>query len=172
TIIRNNVFIKNDQLSPDGDRPNVYLGGFPDSGAGSSDLYEVYGNFFYHNPREALLQAEGRISLHDNVFVDGQYAAVVFDVNNAALKLAYVYNNTIYSSQQGIRFGSTPTQDDAVTGNLVFAATPISGPAAHVSNNILDGFDNAGLYVKAPSLTLGSMDLFPLVGKAGGPALD
>ena len=46
TIIRNNVFIKDDQLSPDGDRPNLMLGGFPTSGAGSSDLYQVYGNFF------------------------------------------------------------------------------------------------------------------------------
>ena len=44
TIIRHNVFIKNDQGSPDGDRPNVLLGGFPNSGAGSTDLYQVYGN--------------------------------------------------------------------------------------------------------------------------------
>ena len=50
TIIRNNVFIKNDQLSPDGDRPNLMLGGFPTSGAGSSDLYQVYGNFFSLQP--------------------------------------------------------------------------------------------------------------------------
>src|SRR5262249_19677853 len=49
TIIRHNVFIKNDQPSPDGDRPNVLLGGFPNSGAGSTDMYEVYGNFFFHN---------------------------------------------------------------------------------------------------------------------------
>ncbi|PYT33476.1 MAG: hypothetical protein DMG58_07315, partial [Acidobacteria bacterium] len=61
TIIRNNVFIKDDQPSPDGDRPNVLVGGFPDTGYGSSDLYEIYGNFFNHNPREALLQAEGRV---------------------------------------------------------------------------------------------------------------
>ena len=51
------MFIKGDQPSPDGDRPNLLVDGFPDTGAGSSDLYEIYGNFFYHNPREALLQA-------------------------------------------------------------------------------------------------------------------
>jgi len=45
TIIRNNVFIKNDQPSPDGDRPNVLVGGFPDTGPGSTDMYEIYGNF-------------------------------------------------------------------------------------------------------------------------------
>ena len=54
TIIRNNVFIKGDQPSPDGDRPNVLVGGFPDSGPGSNDLYEIYGNFFDHNPRQSL----------------------------------------------------------------------------------------------------------------------
>jgi hypothetical protein len=31
TIIRNNVFIKDDRPSPDGDRPNVLVGGFPDT---------------------------------------------------------------------------------------------------------------------------------------------
>jgi hypothetical protein len=45
TIVRNNVFVKDDQPSPDGDRPNVLLGGFPDSGPGSNDMYEVSGNF-------------------------------------------------------------------------------------------------------------------------------
>ena len=49
TIIRNNAFIKNNQLSPAGDRPNVLVGGFPASGNGSTDMYEIYGNFFFHN---------------------------------------------------------------------------------------------------------------------------
>jgi hypothetical protein len=70
TIIRHNVFIKTDRPSPDGDRPNLLLGGFPDSGPGADDRYEIYGNFFYHNPRESLLQASGRVSIHDNIFVD------------------------------------------------------------------------------------------------------
>ena len=71
TIIRNNVFIKNDWRSPDGDRPNLLVGGFPRSGTGSQNRYEIYGNFFLHNHREALFQGSGRISLHDNIFVDG-----------------------------------------------------------------------------------------------------
>jgi hypothetical protein len=90
TIIRNNVFIKNDQPSPDGSRPNLLVGGFPSSGPGSSNLYEIYGNFFYHNPREALFQGSGRISFHDNVLVDGQYAAAVFRSQDLPLKLASV----------------------------------------------------------------------------------
>ena len=71
TIIRNNVFIKNDQPSPDGDRPNVLVSGFPATGAGSLNIYEIYGNYFLHNRREALFQGSGRISLHDNIFIDG-----------------------------------------------------------------------------------------------------
>ena len=127
TIIRNNVFIKNDQPSPDGDRPNVLVGGFPASGPGSNDMYEIYGNFFYHNPRESLLQADGQVSIHDNVFVDGQYAAIGLFETDAPLNIAYVYNNTIYSTQAGIYFGSAATIADGVTGNLIFAATPIFG---------------------------------------------
>jgi hypothetical protein len=172
TIIRNNVFIKNDQASPDGDRPNVLLGGFPTSGAGSSDLYQVYGNFFDHNPRESLLQVEGRVSIHDNVFVDGQYTAVDLTQTYLPLSVAYVYNNTVYTTNKGIDFGSAATVADAVTGNLVFAATPISGPIVNLSNNTVDALANATTYVNAPSFTLGVMDFYPLPGQAQGSALD
>jgi hypothetical protein len=172
TIIRNNVFIKNDQPSPDGNRPNLLVDGFPTSGPGSNNLYEIYGNFFYHNPREALFQGSGRISFHDNILVDGQYAAAVFRDHNLPLKLAYVYNNTIYTTQDGIYFGSLARNADAVVGNLVFAATPISGSIAHQADNITDTFANAGHYVTAPSLTLGAMDFYPLVGQAQGTPID
>ena len=172
TIIRNNVFIKNDQPSPDGDRPNLLVGGFPSSGPGSSNLYEIYGNFFYHNPREALFQGAGRISFHDNILVDGQYAAAVFRSQDLPLELAYVYNNTVYTTQSGIYFGSLAATGDAVIGNLVFAATPISGSIAHQSDNITDTFANASQYVNLPALTLGSMNFYPLLGKADGTPLD
>lgn len=172
TIIRNNVFIKNDQASPDGNRPNLLVGGFPSTGAGSTDWYEVYGNFFDHNPRESLFQASGRVTIHDNVFVDGQYTALALQNQDLPLKIAYVYNNTIYTSQAGIRFGTAASVDDAVTGNLVFAATPITGTIAHSSNNMQDTVANAVLYVAAPSFTLGSMDFFPKLGKAQGSAID
>jgi hypothetical protein len=172
TIIRNNVFIKNDQASPDGNRPNLLVGGFPSSGAGSTDWYEVYGNVFIHNPREALFQASGRVTIHDNVFVDGQYTALRLQSQDLPLEIAYVYNNTIYSTQAGISFGNAAAVDDAVTGNLVFAATPITGSIAHLSNNIVDTLANAVLYVAAPSFTPGLMNFYPLTGKAQGTAID
>jgi len=172
TIIRNNVFIKDNQLSPDGDRPNLMLGGFPTSGAGSSDLYQVYGNFFSYNPREALLQAEGRVSIHDNVFAGGEIAAMVLHQTYVPVAVAHVYNNTVYSPNKGIYFGTSATVEDAVTGNLVFAATPISGPIAHLSNNIVNTVANAETYVNTPSFTTGAMDFYPRAGQAEGAALD
>ncbi|HEU0114927.1 MAG TPA: hypothetical protein VFQ80_09625, partial [Thermomicrobiales bacterium] len=58
------------------------------------------------------------------------------------------------------------------TGNLIFAGAPIGSRLANISNNLTDTFANAGLYVNAPSFTLGSMDFYPLAGKAKGAALD
>jgi hypothetical protein len=88
------------------------------------------------------------------------------------LRLAYVYNNTVYSTNRGIFFGSSATSDDAVVGNLVFAGTPIGGPIAHSANNTVDTLANAGKYVNSPSFTPGAMDFYPLAGMAQGAALD
>jgi hypothetical protein len=100
-IIRNYVFIKDDGPSPDGDRPNLLVGGFSDTGSGSHDLYQIYGNLLMYNPREALFQGSGRISFHDNILVGGQSAGAVFRDHDLPLELAHVFNNTIYSPQNG-----------------------------------------------------------------------
>lgn len=174
TTIRHNVFIKNDQPSPDGDRPNLLLGGSPSTGPGSLNMYEVYGNYFVHNHREALFQGAGRLSLHDNVFVDGPYAypAVVLRSQINPLKIAYVYNNTVYTEGRGIYFGTRAEVDDAVVGNLVFALTPISGTVMRQSDNLVAAFEDAPKYLKSPSLAIGSMDFYPLPGKCQGAPID
>lgn len=172
TIFRNNVFLKNDQPSPDGDRPNLYLGGQPGSGPGAEDLFEVYGNFFFHNPRESLLQFEGRATVHDNVFVDANVAAIAARQNDLPLQLAHIYDNTIYTTTQGIQFGSAAGQGDFVVGNLIFAATPIGGPITTMHDNLTDTLANAGAYVNKPSSMLGAMDFYPQGTKATGPAVD
>ena len=173
TIIRNNVFIKNDAPSPDGDRPNLLVGGFPASGPGSMDRYEIYGNFFFHNPRESLLQVSGRVTIHDNVFVDVTGTAILAQDHDLPLELAYVYNNTIYAAGSGIHFGSLARQGDAVAGNLVFAATPIGGTIGTQRDNVTDAVANAAQYVNAPSVMLGQMDFYPRAGSAAkGTALD
>lgn len=172
TIIRNNTFIKNDDPSPDGDRPNVLVGGFPATGAGSTDRYEIYGNLFLHNPREALFQGSGRLTIHDNLFVDGgAIAAMVLRDHDLPLEQAYVYNNTIYSVPVGIDLGNTAPQGDAVVGNLIFAATPIKGPA-HASDNVMDTTANAGNYVNSATVEPSTMNFYPLVGTCKASAID
>jgi hypothetical protein len=174
TIIRNNVFIKDDKPSPDGDRPNVLVGGFPDNGPGSLNMYEIYGNYFVHNHREALFQGSGRVSLHDNIFVDGpyNYPAVILMKQNKPLKVALVYNNTVYTSGGGIRFNNPALSGGAVIGNLVFASKPIEGPITDSSANVIGSLEGAAAYVRAPSFDLSTADFFPLPGKCQGAAMD
>jgi hypothetical protein len=174
TIIRNNVFIKDDSPSPDGDRPNLFVGALPTSGDGATDRYEIDGNVFDHNPRESLFQGTGRVSLHDNVFVDapGQRAIYLSDHDGLPLVHADVYDNTAYAVGTGVSFGNAAANGDAVVGNLIFADTPTSGPIANAHDNLTDAVARAGDYVKAPSTTLGAMDFYPLPGRCRGPALD
>lgn len=175
TIIRNNVFIKDDRESPDGDRPNLLVGGFPDTGPGVDDTYRIYGNLLFYNPREALLQASGRVAIHDNIFVGaaaGFAALVVTNHENKPVKLAYVYNNTIYGGGTGISISQAASEDDAVVGNLVFADTPIGGSIADERDNIVASVAEAGDYVNMPAVMLGAMDFYPLEGAVEGEPLD
>jgi nitrous oxidase accessory protein NosD len=181
TIVRNNVWIKTksqgsfgiDPALIDGPRPNLLVGGFPDSGPGSSDLYEIYGNFFYQNADgEALFQGSGRLALHDNIFVGGTFKAVALQNHDLPLRLAYVYNNTIYGNVTGISLvNGGSLADSLVTGNLVFAPTGISAPVA--KDNIVATMANAGNFVNLPSLAF-PMDFYPKAGSAakGATALD
>jgi len=176
TIIRHNVFLKNDQPSPDGDRPNVLVGGFPDSGPGSMNLYEIYGNFFWHNPRESLLHASGRVTIHDNVFGDcpaAQHEAITLRHHDLPLKLAHVYHNTLYATTRGIRIGSVAGQGQLILGNVIFATEPLLGRATnHASDNITAPIQAAADHLINPSLTLGQVDLRPRPGHCQGPPLD
>ncbi len=172
TLIRNNVFIKNDAPSPDGDRPNLLVGGFPEVGPGSENQHEIYGNFFFHNPREALLQASGRVSIHDNVFVDAVGSAVVVTDHDLPLRRARIYNNTVYAAQAGVQFGNAAAEGDLVIGNLFFAPAGVAGPAQNASENLLFTVAEASSVVNAPSLTLGTMDFYPLAGQAQGSPVD
>jgi hypothetical protein len=149
------------------------VGGFPDTGPGSDDRYEIYGNLFVHNARESLLQASGRVTIHDNIFVDapGQNA-VLLQNHDLPLKLATVYNNTVYAAGTGIHFGSAASQGDGVVGNLVFAGTPVSGTITTQRDNLTGTEAVAPTYVTRPSTTLGQMDFYPLPAKCEGSPLD
>ncbi|MCB9896001.1 MAG: putative Ig domain-containing protein [Planctomycetes bacterium] len=177
TILRNNVFIKTNRASGSGDRPNLLVSGFPDSGDGTNDMYEIYGNFICHNPRESLIQACGRLSIHDNILVDApdsNFAGIyIKNHQGKTLKLVHVYNNTVYSAARGIRIVEQPSVAHSVQGNLVFSANPISSGfgGLNQTNNITDSVANAGTYVTSPSTTLGSMDFYPKTGQCTGAAL-
>jgi hypothetical protein len=172
TIIRHNVFIKSDRPSPSGDRPSLLVGGFPSSGAGSEDLYEIYGNLFYYNPRESLLQASGRVTIHDNIFVDTAWSAISLRNHDLPMRLAHVYNNTIYGASTGIGVSGDLDQGALVTGNLIFADTGISGSPTSQAENMVDTVENGDLYVANPTLVLGEMDFYPLVDACEGAPLD
>ncbi|MGE0433631.1 MAG: hypothetical protein AB7S36_15350, partial [Planctomycetota bacterium] len=176
TIIRHNVWIKNDAHGPDGDRPNILVGHFPYAGNGTSDLYEIYGNVFFHNPYEHLLQAEGRVAIHDNVFVGGSQTAIRLQDHNGTLDVAYVYHNTIYDCFRGVHFGRVPTVDHNVIGNASFtrdnAGNAISGSIVNQSANITGtNADAASRFVNATSM-LGTMNFYPKAGQLQGAAVD
>jgi hypothetical protein len=175
TVVRNNVFIKDDRPSEDGDRPNVLIGPVPFTGPGSLNSYELYGNVFFHNHREALLQAAGRVSVHDNIFVDGPYSypAIVFRNQYGPVKVAYFYNNTVLTSGRGLYFGHRATLGDGVVGNAIFASTPaISGNVMVQTDNLVDSVENASRYLRKPSFEIGSIDLFPLHDRCQGAPID
>lgn len=180
TIIRNNVFIKDETAPEAGARPNLLTGTFPASGPGASDLYEIYGNFIYHNPYESLLQATGRVSIHDNILVDpgSGYSAIYLTDHNGPLDYATVYNNTIYGFETGISFVNDPDTYGLLTGNMIFSATPIficGGCTLDVyEKNVTDSQANADQYVLNPSGSLGAMDFYNRIDcdSCSGSALD
>ncbi|HEU4724803.1 MAG TPA: hypothetical protein VFU59_05820 [Candidatus Eisenbacteria bacterium] len=169
TIIRHNVFIKEkndwDPSKLAGVRPNLLVDPFPDTGVGSQDMYEIYGNFFYKNPNESLLQATGRMSVHDNVFVAsaGGKVSALFTDHNGPIKLAHVYNNTVYSTAGGgFHFSVGPRDGGYVRGNTIVTAGPsISGAAPAASGNLIGTPTDGSSYFTAPSEVLGQMDFYP-----------
>jgi hypothetical protein len=173
TIIRHNVFLKNDRPSPDGDRPNVLVGGFPDRGPGAEDTYEIYGNYFHQNPRESLLQASGRVTIHDNVFTAGHTAISLRD-HDLPLKQAHVYHNTIVSAARGIRIASPAAEGHAVVGNVVFADQPLAlhPSITRVSDNLTGPPGAAREHLMNPDPLPGPLDLHPKPGRCLGPPLD
>lgn len=177
TFIRDNVFIKNDAPSPEGDRPNVLVGGFPKQGPGAGDRYEIYGNFFYHNPRESLLQASGNVSIHDNLFVDNSAtgnAAITLRNHDLPLRRAHVYHNTIIHAVRGIHFADPTSESHLVVGNVIFASTPtaLHRSIINVSGNITGAVAEAGVHLVNPTAQLGVMDLHPKPGCCLGETLD
>ena len=134
TVIRYNVFSKSDAVAGPQARPNVLLGHVPLRGAGSEDRYLVYGNLFLHNPSEALLQAEGRVAVYDNVFINGSGDAIHIQPHHEVPRDMAIFSNTVLASDTGIlvRQGKGAAWRQRVIANVVAASHPVlGGEAAH-----------------------------------------
>lgn len=172
TIIRHNVFSKaNGANGGDSARPNLLVGHLPLSGTGQDDSYEIYGNFFYQNPTEALFQGEGNIGLYGNLFVNSVGDALNIVPHNDQPRSVTVFQNTVVADGRGIYVsGGKAGFTQRIIGNAVFAAPAISGP--NQASNITAAYGSANVYLKNPWGAIGQLDLYPLAGMLEGTAID
>ncbi|NWG38465.1 MAG: right-handed parallel beta-helix repeat-containing protein [Hydrogenophilaceae bacterium] len=140
TMIRNNFFRKAANSSTEKRaRPNVLLGHWPLQGAGSDDRYLVYGNVFLNNPTEALFQAEGRVVLYNNMFINPFGDAINIQPHNDIPRDMEVFYNTVLASGTGIRVSEPSMADEGftqrITGNIISATNPLQ--ARNAEENLL-----------------------------------
>ena len=175
TIIRYNVWCKGANSSTGSNaRPNVLLGAFPSTGNGTNDVYEVYGNFFYNNPVEALLQVTGNSSIYSNVFVNpdpGGWGVQVREQNLFQPRSMNVFHNTIIAaSGTGLNFYNCNTSFlQYGVANAVFASPQIvANTAVNISDNVTDTYLNSANYMYAPLVAPPGLQTYPLNGQLIG----
>ena len=172
-IVRHNVFSKETgSLSGGSSRPNLLVGHWPFSGAGSSDQYQIYGNLLYQNPYQPLFQGEGNLAFHDNLLVNRMNGGVDVHPHNDVPKRIDVFNNTIVATGSGIYIsGADTAYTQRVTGNAVFAGTPLTG--GQQTSNVTGTYAASSTYLNNPMAALGSgLDLYPKTGQLQGAAID
>jgi hypothetical protein len=161
TVIRHNVLTKNRNSSTGRRaRPSVLIGDVPAFGPGSAHGYEIYGNFFFQNPSEALFQGEGNIALYSNLFVNDFGDAVNIRRHNGTVRTVHVFGNTVVAAGSGIsiKHGDIAYRQIAAA-NAVFSAGPVE--ASHGAANIFDSYANAARHLANPKAPIGRLDLFP-----------
>lgn len=137
TIIRDNLFGKSRNAAVGVmARPNMLLGHWPLEGPGKNDRYLVYGNWFVDNPSEALFQAEGRLALYNNVFINPYGDGVHIQPHNDIPRDMDIFYNTVLARDAGIVIRQKSSSDEhysqRVEANLIAASRPIQGgTAAH-----------------------------------------
>lgn len=164
TIIRYNIFTKPSQTDQQTPRPNVLIGGLPDSGPGADDRYHVYGNVFYHNDTDSLFQGTGRISLHDSLFVDCKFPAITIKNHEGKPpKSIRIYHNSFLAVPQALRMsGLTEGGEQLMTANIIAHwAGPAKLTVDKEGNAIIDA-NAAGKVFACADLALGKCDLQPL----------
>ncbi len=175
TIIRHNVFSKASGGSTGNDaRPNLLVGHWPLTGTGADDDFLIYGNFFYQNPNEALFQGEGNVVFYDNLLVNDFGTAVNVQPHNDLPRRVRLFQNTVVAGATGLRVtGGDPGFTQEVTGNAVFAQTPLSGGVQ--TDNVTDAHAAAGGYLANPDGVLSGavdrLDLYPPPGTLSRAAI-
>jgi hypothetical protein len=174
TIIRHNVFSKEKEAATGPlARPNVLVGHWPVTGNGSKDTYEIYGNFFYQNPTEALFQGEGNIALYNNIFINDHGDAIRIQPHNDIPRAIYIFYNTVIASETGISVISGQGSESYVqhvSANVIFASNPIM--AKSQESNSIGKREDAVDYLVKPFAPLGAMDLYPKLKKIKSQTLD
>jgi len=163
TVIRWNVFSKSSGASMNSARPNLLLGHWPSSGAGVDDRYLVYGNFFYDNPSEMLLQAEGNVAIYNNVFVNPNGGAITIRPHNDVPKTVDVAFNTVWAQGRGIQVSGQNEYAQRVRYNAVFASSGIS--AADQVGNVTGDYNEASSAFEGATSGLEGMNLHPKAGQ-------
>lgn len=173
TIIRRNVFAHASRGDPAQARPNVLIGHLPLAGPGREDEYHVYGNRFFGNAREALLQAEGNVAIYANLFVNHEPVeapAVNIRPHNDRPRRVRVLQNTVVARGPGVVVrGGDPAHRQLVAGNAVFAAVPIE--AGDQTANRIGAYADAAVELARPYASLDALDLRPRPGRLGGAPL-
>ncbi len=176
TIIRHNVFSKANGGSTGGAaRPNLLVGHWPLAGPGADDDYLIYGNFIYQNPDEALFQGEGNVIFYGNLLVNDFGPAVHIQPHNDEPRRVRLFQNTVVASTTGLSVaGGLGGFTRELTGNAVFAATPLSG--GDQTDNVTDAYAAAADYLVNPDGAISGaadrLDLYPLSATLSGTAVD
>ena len=123
TILRFNAFVKGTNSSTGKlARPNVLLGHWPSWGPGVDDRYLVYGNIFFDNPDETLLQAEGSFALYNNLFVNRFGDGVAIHPHKGVPRSVDVFHNTIVTRGAGLTLrDGDPRFVQKATSNAIFS---------------------------------------------------
>lgn len=167
TTIRYNVFAKDENSDPDTPRPNLLVGNFPESGSGSNDYYEIYGNLLFQNPSEGLFQGTGNFGFYDNLLINyysNGWGILSFPHNDFAPRTINYFNNTVYTASYGIEiYNPDPAYQQNVVGNAIFAPIPFQlNSNVNEQDNISDEDYAIVNYVQNPFGPLNQTDFRPL----------
>jgi hypothetical protein len=138
----------------------VLLGHWPLSGVGATDRYIVHGNLFIDNPTEALLQAEGNVTLYNNVFVNWLGDGVAIREHHDIPRRIDVFQNTIVARGIALLLRNADRSfAQNIFANVVLGAH--EGIERWQSDNVLGEYGDARSLLRNVDADLTEIDLSP-----------